>query len=195
MSPPRRKSGLQLLWALVYWLAQGHSYAFLISSPCPAHGTSYVSSFTTPLTVATDHSIDDTVDVGIWSFVEPGLGLTVICILTLRPLFIKFFHAACSTIKSDAMSITDLPARSVKALDPYHRANRVSIHGGRDMEDGRWTPLSDDGTSREDVQKKYNKAIRLTYEIRSVTDIDVVDVRSSRLTPPGSGPARAADYV
>ena len=137
---------------------------------------------------------DDTVDVGIWSFVEPGLGLTVICVLTLRPLFVKFFKAACSTVKSDAMSIGDLPSRKVP--DHMQRSShRVSIHGGRGVEGGRWTPLGDDDPIKEQKAKKYGKAIRMTCEFKSVTDIDVVDVRSSRLTPPGTGPARAADYV
>ena len=139
---------------------------------------------------------DDTVDVGIWSFVEPGLGLTVICVLTLRPLFVKFFKAACSTGKSDAMSIGDMPSRSIKVPDHFPRSShRVSIHGGHGIEEGRWTPLGDDETTKQHGPKKYGKAVRLTCEIKSVTDIDVVDVRSSRLTPPGSGPARTADYV
>jgi hypothetical protein len=81
-------------------------------------------------------------------------------------------------------------------LDPYHRSSRrVSIHGGSDLEDGRWTPLEDDDSVQERVTKKYNKAIRMTYEIRSVTDGGAADMRASRLTPPGSGPARAANYV
>jgi hypothetical protein len=141
--------------------------------------------------------LDDTVDVGLWSFVEPGLGLTVLCVLTLRPLFKKWFKAACSTVKSDAMSISDLPPRSVNVRDHYQRSShRVSIHGGRGVDDGRWTPLTDDGESGIHAGKKYGKAIRMTCEIKSVTDIDVVNIRTtSRMTPPGSAPAKSIDYV
>ncbi|KIW05016.1 uncharacterized protein PV09_04172 [Verruconis gallopava] len=143
----------------------------------------------------------DTVDVGLWSFVEPGLGLTVISVLCLRPLFVKFFRAACSTLKSDAMSISDMPPRTLK-MNGYGRdpdqnwqGQRVSIHGAQGDDNGRWTPHSEDSEIKEHGVKNYGKAIRMTCEIKSVTDIDVVDVRPSRMTPPGSQPAKVENYV
>jgi hypothetical protein len=98
------------------------------------------------------------------------------------------------------MSISDMPARSVKMQayntdGPGMGGQRVSIHGGQGVGDGRWTPYSDDGSGRESGPKKYGKAIRMTWEIKSVTDVDVVDVRPSRFTPPGAEPSKATNYV
>lgn len=72
---------------------------------------------------------------------------------------------------------------------------RVSIHGGKGVDDGRWTPYSEDGSSKGQGPKKYGTAIRMTCEIKSVTDVDVVQVRPYRMTPPGSEPSKVAQYV
>ena len=127
---------------------------------------------------------------------EPGLGLTVICVLTLRPLFVKIFDEARSTVKYDSMSIGTIPTRSVPVLDPYHRSSHhASVHGGRDNKERRWTPLGDDDPVPAEDRGEYGEAIRMTYEIRSVREVDVVDDGSSRLTLPGARPTRATDYV
>jgi len=94
------------------------------------------------------------------------------------------------------MSIGDMPSRPANGHANFQRSShRVSIHGGHGVEEPRWTRLSDDSELKEAPVRKYGKAIRMTCEIRSVTDVDVVNVRSSRLTPPGTEPAKAMDYV
>jgi hypothetical protein len=93
------------------------------------------------------------------------------------------------------MSISDMPPRQGQWQLNARGSQRVSIHGGQGVDDRRWAPYSEDGDGKERGPRKYGKAIRMTCEIKSVTDIDVVDVRPSRMTPPGAQPSRVVDYV
>lgn len=99
-------------------------------------------------------------------------------------------------VKYDTMSIGTMPTRSVPVLDPYHRSSHhVSVQGGRDNKEPRCTPFGDDDPVPAGDQGEYDKGTRMTYETSSVTEVDVVDDASSRLTLPGAGPTRAIDYV
>ena len=51
------------------------------------------------------------------------------------------------------------------------------------------------GVTNKEDEKKHGTAIRMTCEIQSVSDLDVVDVSSSRLTPPGIVQHNAVSYV
>lgn len=147
----------------------------------------------------TNTPLVDTVDVGIWSFLEPGLGLTVISILTLRPLFVQVFRI-CSTDHSDGMSIGEMPSRHTKpqfwqtkeAYDGRH----ICISGGQDDQAQNWSPeLLVDDIHKKSGPKKYGTAIRMTCEIRSVSDVGIVEVRSPIHKPSDSIISREASWV
>lgn len=105
------------------------------------------------------------------------------------------------------MSFNDLPARefdanAIDAKGNWQRADarlsrRVSIHGGHGTGERSWTPdtFQSDDDGRTSAAKRYGNAIRMTWEVKTAAEVDVVDVRSSRLTPPGIEQSQVAHYV
>lgn len=121
------------------------------------------------------------INIGIWSVIEPGLGIVAASLATLRPLFKSMVEKARNTTNSSSRSNNSRDSKLSSQRKPIYSGINFSERGYLQMDHKQPRTMGNFTTMEGDMKSQPSSQ---TYEI---SDLDTVPERSSPLNSIRSG--------